>query len=307
MKLAQFLLMLGTVFICIHAHGQIASKNSIREIHNLLYVDKEAVENDSLQRLNIILPTDLIDFSLLIWIGGGAWSYVNRNMEMDLGRRIAANGIAFVSVGHRLSSAIWKDSTLNSGIKHPEHIKDVASAFKWLYEQAPEYGYRKDNIFVGGFSSGAHLTALLSMDSTYLNEVRLSPSNIKGIVPISGAYDILNYYEVFLNSETNSSMAETHVKAVFGETKNDFLRASPTEYTRNFSIPMLLISDKDIYEYSKILEDKLLAAEYRDFQVLHIYSMGHSQLWKHLSYDKNSIYRDFIINFIKLHESSTQQ
>lgn len=289
--------LLGLLSNCLN--GQIASKKSFKEISGILYAEESKIENGSLQRLNIILPVDSKDYTLLMWIGGGAWSYVNRDMEMDLGRKFAAEGIAFASIGHRLSPAIWRDTTLKEGVRHPEHIKDVAAAFKWLYDNASNFGYRPDRIFVGGYSSGAHLTTLLGMDDTYLKEVGLSPEKIRGIIPIAGAYDILSYYKVFLNSETNSSMADTHVKAVFGETEKDFIRASPTEYISNLSVPMLLISENNTYNYTKIFEDKIRAAEYRNFQVLHIHRMGHGELWKHLSYDENSIYRNFIINFIK--------
>lgn len=137
------------------------------------------------------------------------------------------------------------------------------------------------------------------MDSSYLKDVRLSPDKIKGIIPIAGAYDILNYYKVFLNSESSSSMAETHVKAVFGETEKDFIAASPTEYIDDLAIPMLLISENNTYNYTKIFEDKIRTTGYRNFQVLHIHHMGHGELWKHLSYDDNSIYRDFIVHFIR--------
>jgi len=282
-----------------HTNGQITYGKSLKETNDILYVEGSKIENDSLQRLNIILPVGSSDYPLLIWIGGGAWSYVNRNMEMDLGRKFAEQQIAFASIGHRLSSAIWKDSTLTHGVRHPEHIKDVAAAFKWLYDHASNFGYSQNLIFVGGFSSGAHLTALHAMDKSYLKEVGLSTDKIKGIIPIAGAYDILDYYKVFLNSESNSSMADTHVKAVFGETEHDFIAASPTEYINNLSTPMLLLSENNTYNYTKIFEDKIRTTKYRNFQVIHIHRMGHGELWRDLSYDENSVYRDFIVNFIK--------
>jgi hypothetical protein len=297
MKLVLVIVFIGLLIS--HSIGQTLSGKSFKEANDILYVEKSKIENDSLQRLNIILPVGSKDYPLLIWIGGGAWSYVNRNMEMDLGRKFAEKEIAFASIGHRLSSAIWKDTTLSHGVRHPAHIRDVAAAFKWLYDNASNFEYRKDRIFVGGFSSGAHLAALLAMDGSYLKEVGLSPDKIKGIIPIAGAYDILNYYNVFLNSETNNAMADTHVKAVFGETENDFIAASPTSFINNLSTPMLLLSENNTYNYTKIFEDKIRATSYRNFQVIHVHRMGHGELWKHLSYDENSIYRDFIVNFIK--------
>ena len=287
------------LFVVIASSGQNKPSAPFKEISNISYMEKSKVEVDSLQRLNLVLPDKVKDSPILIWIGGGAWSYVNRNMEMDLGRRFAKEGISFASVGHRLSAATWKIPTQTTGVIHPAHIKDLALAFKWIYDHASTYGYSKDKIFVGGFSSGAHLAALLAMDKKYLEELGLSLNNIKAIIPIAGAYDIVDYNNYFLNSEESSSLAETHVKAVFGDTEKAMHDASPTSYVEGLKVPMLLISENSTYRYTKIFEDKLRATDHRNFQVLHINSMGHGELWRNLSFDDNSIYRTYVINFIK--------
>ena len=299
MILEKIVLIILLNLIITVSSGQQKSETTSKEINNISYVEQLKGGVDSLQMLNIVLPEKSQDSPILIWIGGGAWSYTNRNMEMDLGRRFAKEGIAFASVGHRLSAATWKIPTQTNGVKHPAHINDLALALKWIFDHDTLYGYSRDKIFVGGFSSGAHLTALLAMDERYLQEIGLSGNNIKGIIPIAGAYDILNYYNGFLNSKDHSSMAETHVKAVFGEAENDFYNASPTTYIDNLKIPMLLISENTTYEYTKLFEDRLRASSYRNFQVLHINYMGHGELWKNLSYQAKSTYRDYIIAFIK--------
>lgn len=268
---------------------------AIEEINDLRYVEGE--NSDSLQMLNLVLPSKLDSFPLLIWIGGGAWSYGDRNMEMGIARKFAEKGIAVASVGHRLSPAIWKDSTLNTGIQHPKHIEDIAAAFSWLYDHASEYGYDKNNIFVGGYSSGGHLAALLSLDKQYLEKFGLSMKNIKGVIPIAGAYDISNYHQAFLNG-SRKELADLHVKAVFGDTEEDFSAASPTSFLDQISVPILLISENNSFNYTKIFEDKIRETDFRDFQVLHVHRLGHAGLWKNLAAD-NSVYRDFIIGFIK--------
>ncbi len=286
------LLLLGnTVF------SQPTSLDEIKEINDILYVDADLVENDSLQRLNLVLPAQVDSFPLLVWIGGGAWSYVNRNMEMNIANRFAEEGIAVASVGHRLSSAVWKDSTLNEGVQHPKHIEDVAAAFAWLYEHASDYGYDTSKVFLGGFSSGGHLAALLSMDEQYLAKWGLPLDKIKGVIPIGGTYDVSNYYDVFLNG-SRSALAESHVKAVFGDTESNFEAASPTTYVEEMSVPMLLISENNTFNYTKIFEDKIRETDFRDFQVLHIHKIGHGDLWRNLAQEQ-SIYRSFIIDFIR--------
>ena len=121
---------------------------------------------------------------------------------MALCRKMAKQGIAVASVGHRLSPALLWEPKREEGIKHPEHVKDVAEAFRWIYDNAEKYNYSKDNIFVGGFSSGAHLSALLSMDERYLKEYGLTKDHIKAIIPVGGGYDIPHYREDLLKGKT---------------------------------------------------------------------------------------------------------
>ncbi len=71
-------------------------------------------------------------------------------MEMDVVRKMAAKGFAVASASRRLSAATWKDPALNIGIKHPEHIRDIARAIKYLHANAGTNGYSDRTIFVGG-------------------------------------------------------------------------------------------------------------------------------------------------------------
>lgn len=268
------------------------------EHKEISYMPMDLFSKDTLQTLNLVIPLKDDKMPLLIWIGGGAWSYGDKNQEMDLAKKFAVQGIAVACIGHRLSPAIWRDSTLNKGIQHPKHIQDVASSVKWLYENADVYGYDRDRFFIGGYSSGGHLSALVSLDSTYLNQVGLSHRIFKGIIPISGTYDIINYHNVLLNSN-RPELANLHVEAVFGKGTEAFKQASPVTYLQNLSIPLLLISDNNMYNYSKLFEEKVRMTEFRNMQVVYSYDLSHGGLWRNLSFDEQSIYRQIIINFIE--------
>lgn len=290
--LTLIFLFLGTT-----SYGQNSRYGEFVEINDLSYYS--GLDASHYHKLNLVIPKGKNNFPLLLWIGGGAWSYVDRNMEMDLARKFAREGVAVASVGHRLSPAVWKDSSLTTGIKHPEHIKDIARAFKWLYDNASKYGYSQTNIFVGGFSSGGHLTALLAMDDQYLKNVGCSWQQIRGIIPVAGTYDIPHYYEVL--SEGNLKLADDHVKGVFGNTLEEFLDASPTSYIKRLKVPMLLISDKSTYKYTTFFEDKVRESGFKNFEVIHIQELGHGPLWKNLSFEEQSKYRDRIVAFINTH------
>jgi carboxylesterase type B len=266
--------------------------------YDLPYLSEELATNDSLQRLNLVLPNENDNPPILIWIGGGAWSYGDKNQEMDLAKKLASKGIAVASIGHRLSPAIWRDSALNTGIQHPQHIKDIAASVKWLFENADNYGFDRNNIFIGGYSSGGHLAALIGLDNKYLNQIDLSPGIFKGIIPISGTYDIVDYHNVFLNGN-RPELAKLHVEAVFGDSTKYFIDASPTNYLDNLSSPMLLICDNNLYNYTKLFEERIRETDFRNVQVVYAYNLSHGELWKNLSFSDTSVYRKIILDFIE--------
>ena len=290
------LLILSLILCCNQIYAQ-TRMHEYTEIDDIQYYDGPDLDTAN-HKLNLVMPKDVEKPILFVWIGGGAWSYVNRDMEMDVARKFAEKGIAVASVGHRLSPATWKDSSLNTGIQHPEHIKDVARAIKYLYTHAGQYGYSDSKIFVGGYSSGAHLAALIAMDGQYLQKEGISKNLIRGVIPIAGTYDILHYYQV-LAEGSGSAFADNHVGSVFGLTMKDFEQASPTSYIDSLSAPMLLISETNTFKYTNLFEDRLRDIAYDSLEVLHIHRLSHGALWKHLSYAEQSIYRDVIFDFIK--------
>jgi hypothetical protein len=277
------------------AFNQDTGLTELKEHLNISYGGTQA---DSMQKLNLFVPAHQEKTPLLIWIGGGAWSYGDKNMESELARKFAQQGIAVACLGHRLSPAIWRDSSLNRGVQHPCHIQDIALAVRWLFDHANQYGYTKEQLFIGGYSSGAHLASLISLDSTYLNSVNLSPKIFKGVIPVSGTYDIMHYHEILAQSD-RPELAQLHVEAVFGADKKAFEAASPSNFTQNLSTPMLLMSDNNMYTYSIVFEKKIRETNFRNMMVVHAYEFSHGELWRDLSFNEESMYRNVLIQFIK--------
>lgn len=272
----------------------------------MAYLFPEAMEADSLQRLNLVLPQGVQSPPLLLWIGGGAWSFVDRHNEMNLARKFAREGIAVASVGHRLSRGLFRDSTRTQGVQHPAHIEDVAAAFKWLYDHAAAYGYDSTKIIVAGFSSGAHLAALLAMDGRYLAQHQLTSGHIKAIIPVAGTYDIEHYYSVFYNNENpeTRALADTHVKDVFGTSEARFREASPMTYLEQLKTPMLLISERGLYDYTKHFEEQIRISGFQDCQILHVFNFNHGGLWRDISNAADSQTRRVMIDFIQRQTSA---
>ena len=136
------------------------------------------------------------------------------------------------------------------------------------------------------------------MDDRYLKKHELETDIFKGVIPISGTYDLVDYYKVFANGN-RPELAELHVKAVFGNTEENLVRASPVNYLQNLSTPMLLMCDNNLYNYTKLFEERIRETEFREVQVVYAYNFSHGGLWKNLSLSEFSVYRNIIVDFIE--------
>jgi acetyl esterase/lipase len=133
--------------------------------------------------LDLFLPGGRKDYPVVVLIHGGAWMLGdNRSCGLysAVGAFLASQGIGAVLPNYRLSP----------GVKHPEHIKDVARAFAWTKRHIGEYGGAPDKLFVAGHSAGGHLAALLATDDRFLKAEGLTTADIKGVIAVSGVYRI---------------------------------------------------------------------------------------------------------------------
>ena len=268
----------------------------LKETNNIQYYST-ASPDSSLTQLNVIMPEGVTNPPVFIWIGQGAWAYVNKDVEMNICRQIAKTGIAVVSVQHRLSPALLGEKKRYEGIKHPQHIIDVSHAFAWVYNHAGDYGYDPQNIFVGGFSSGAHLAALLAMDNRYLKARGLSNTMIKAIIPVGGGFDIPDYKKQLIAEDPNYE--QNHINVVFGETHEEHVDASPVTYIDSLITPILLISEGDTYTYNRDFEALLVEKGFPNIEVLNMHDYTHAGLWREMGGEKPSLCRDYIVGYIK--------
>jgi acetyl esterase/lipase len=200
-----------------------ARKYEVMSLKDVTYYDGE--DRDKVKhKLDLYLPKDKKEFPVLFFIHGGAWVHGDKSflgLYSSFGHFYASHGIGVVVTNYRLSPHV----------QHPEHIKDVARAFAWTVKNIEKYGGRPDQIFVCGHSAGGHLAALLATDETYLKAEGLSFKNIKGVIPISGVYEV----PVKMLSQ------------VFGKDEEVRKKASPT-FNAKAGLPpfLVLYADKDM-------------------------------------------------------------
>ena len=162
--------------------------------------------------LDLYLPQGKSNVPMMFFVHGGGWRAGDKSQEgrvnfIDLCVR---QGMAVASVNYRLSPAV----------KHPAHIQDVTRAFGWIHRNAAQYGIDSNNIFIAGHSAGGHLVALLALDPEYLKKEGLSPGNIRGVIAISGVYDLADLYE--------PGVVPSRMEQGFGTNREILREASPT-------------------------------------------------------------------------------
>ena len=112
-----------------------------------------------------------------VWVPGGSWATTDRRWVNALPEFVRREGMALVSVGHRLAP----DATAS------QQAQDVATAVARVIQQAGRLGLRPDRVFLGGHSSGGHLAALTAADPALLRAHGLEPKDLAGVVLLDPA------------------------------------------------------------------------------------------------------------------------
>jgi len=145
-----------------------------------------------------------------------------------LGRRLANQGVVAVVTSYRL--APWS--------QHPAQVRDVARALAWTLQHAPEYGGDPTAVFAMGHSAGAQLVSLAACDPRWLLEVGASPSQLAGVIAVSGPYDVEHMGKsLFIGGPM--------VLPTFGRDKSVWRDASPANHLRDGRPPPFLIAWAD--------------------------------------------------------------
>ncbi len=174
---------------------------------DIVYVEGKP-EDESKHKLDLYLPKDKTNAAVFVFIHGGAWKSGDRSLYPPLGNRFARQGIVVAVMSYRLAPKN----------PHPAQIEDVADAFAWVARHISEYGGDTNRIYVGGHSAGGHLAALLTLDESYLKARQLSAKNIRGVMCLSGVYNVNDgsrESKIFGKDEAGKRAASplNHVKA----------------------------------------------------------------------------------------------
>jgi acetyl esterase/lipase len=159
-----------------------APRIPIQRIRDVVYYDDHEA-NAYRHQLDVFVPEGRKNLPVVVLVHGGAWvTGDNRccGLYSSVGEFLAHNGMAAVLPNYRLSP----------GVKHPEHVKDVARALAWTRKHIAECGGNPNRIILVGHSAGGHIVSLLTTDEKYLKAEGLRAADIKGVISVSGVYRI---------------------------------------------------------------------------------------------------------------------
>lgn len=118
---------------------------------------------------------------MVVFFYGGSWSSGDRADYRFVGEALASHGIVTVVADYRLSPEV----------RYPVFVQDSASAMRWAFDHASDYGVDRSRILVMGHSAGAYNAAMLALDARWLQAVGLAPANLAGWIGLAGPYDFL--------------------------------------------------------------------------------------------------------------------
>ena len=210
-------------------------------------------ENRSRRALDVYAPVSeqaSVTFPVVLFMHGGGWRASDKNdplgVHANVCKALALRGLVAVNVNYRLSPRF----------KHPEAAIDVAYALRWIAENISRYGGDPKRLFLSGHSSGAHLAALITLDSKYLSDVGIPVHVVKGVIGISGIYNLEHF------AGRNWMAEHLMTRPAFGKNGSPRAEASPVNHVRAGAPPFLLLNaqeDENLEEEAEELATLLRA------------------------------------------------
>ena len=170
-----------------------------------------AYGKDEKQRLDVYSAGGAKGAPVVVFVHGGEWTRGDKAAVSYKPKFLNESGVVFVSVNYRLTPSV----------RHPAHASDVAAALRWVHDHAEEVGGDPKKVVLMGHSAGCHLAALVGLDPRYLGEVKLKPSDLRGVVAWSGgAYDLVQKVK-------DGGAYADYIRKAFGDSEEAWRDASP--------------------------------------------------------------------------------
>lgn len=208
------------------------------------------------QKLDLYLPKKARPFPVVIFVHGGFWRAGDRRyyepmtgLYGNIGVALASHGIGVVIPSYRLSPSV--------DIRG--QVDDISRALAWTAANIASEGGDPSRIYLMGHSAGAQIVSLLGTDRRLLLDAGIPPSIVKGVIALSGIYD-LNDMALESDAAFNESLTYPH----FGRTTEELASWSPVEHVGRDSPTFLIGYGGNDISFAK-KEAEQFAQALRDF------------------------------------------
>lgn len=127
----------------------LTTPDDIKRFDDIVYGDEKEWQvldvYKPLAKQNEVLP-------VIVSVHGGGWVYGDKERYQYYCMNLAKRGFAVVNFTYRLAPEY----------KFPASVEDTNLVIHWIFENATEYGFDLDNIFMVGDSAGAHNLGIYS-------------------------------------------------------------------------------------------------------------------------------------------------
>jgi len=137
-------------------------------------------------KADLYLPRKADKHAVVLMVHGGGWASRDREDMAEISEKLTQHGYAVLNVSYRFAPAHT----------YPAQLLDLRQALKWLAVNADRYNMDLERINVWGYSSGAHLGALLAsydFDETGLIEGYPEVPGIRAVVAGGTPADLSKY------------------------------------------------------------------------------------------------------------------
>jgi acetyl esterase/lipase len=161
-----------------YTRAQAATDGTRRALPNHLDL---AYGSDAKQKLDLYLPVNRPTAApVFVFLHGGGFREGDRRQYGYVARPFADHGVITVVASYRLTPSFH----------FPDQPDDVKHVLAWVATNVKAYGGDPGQVYLGGHSAGAILTAAVCVNTDWMASLSLDKAFLNGCVPISGSYDM---------------------------------------------------------------------------------------------------------------------
>jgi arylformamidase len=197
------------ISVFLDAYAAISSKIKIKATNEGLCLQNLAYGSQKDERLDLYLPSTTAGAPLHIFIHGGFWRALSKDDSAFAAPMFQQEGSFFAAIDYTLAP----NATLT------QIVRQNRRAISWLFDNADNWGFDRNNIYLSGSSAGAHLAIMMLL--TDWSQYGLPQNTIKGVCAVSGIYDLEPIRLSYVNEPLGMSPQEAAENSPMGKKLRD--------------------------------------------------------------------------------------